>query len=159
MTGVLEKFLSEIGFGVGDMLPLLDLLTPIISKALDFIPDPTKKAEAKLALQKEIDTHEQAIIAALSAIDQKQADINIEEAKSANWFIAAARPALMWVFVASFAWQYAVLPFLIFALKLYGKDITLPIVDMSVMMPVLLGMLGLSTQRTVEKIKDVHNEH
>lgn len=141
------------------MLPFLDVLTPIVSKILDFIPDPQKKAEAQLKLQQELHTHEQAIISALSAIDQKQADINIEEAKSTNWFIAAARPALMWVFVTSFTWQYVCLPILTFILVMCDHPIVLPTLDMSVMMPVLLGMLGLSTQRTVEKIQDVHNEH
>lgn len=136
-----------------------DIFKPVIDKALSFIPDPKAKAEAQLAMQKELDTNQQAIISALSAIDQKQADIQIEEAKSTNWFIAAARPALMWVFVSSFTWQYVLLPIVTFGLTLYGYKITLPTLDMSVMMPVLLGMLGLSTQRTVEKIQDVHNNH
>lgn len=141
------------------MLPILDILGPIVSKVLDFIPDPQKKAEAQLNLQKELDANEQAIISALSAIDQKQADIQVEEAKSTNWWIAAARPSLMWVFVASFTWQYVLLPMATFLLTIAGHPITLPTLDMSVMMPVLLGMLGLSTQRTVEKIQDVHNNH
>ena len=136
-----------------------DVFTPIIDKALSFIPNPADKAAAQLAMQKELDTNQQAIISALSAIDQKQADIQVEEAKSTNWWIAAARPSLMWVFVASFTWQYVALPMLTFGLTLYGHPITLPTLDMSVMMPVLLGMLGLSTQRTVEKINDVHNNH
>lgn len=141
------------------MLPFLDILTPIINKVLDFIPDPQKKAEAQLQFQKELDANEQAIMSALSAIDQKQADTNIEEAKSTNWWIAAARPSLMWVFVASFTWQYVCLPILTFILTVVHRPVVLPILDMSVMMPVLLGMLGLSTQRTVEKIQSVQNEH
>ncbi len=136
-----------------------DIFAPIIEKALSFIPDPAKKAEAQLAMQKELDTNQQAIISALSAIDQKQADTNIEEAKSTNWWIAAARPSLMWVFVASFTWQYVLLPIATFVLVLAKHPIVLPTLDMSVMLPVLLGMLGLSTQRTVEKIQDVHNQH
>ncbi len=136
-----------------------DIFAPIIEKALSFIPDPAKKAEAQLAMQKELDTNQQAIISALSAIDQKQADTNIEDAKSTNWWIAAARPSLMWVFVASFTWQYVLLPIATFVLVLAKHPIVLPTLDMSVMLPVLLGMLGLSTQRTVEKIQDVHNQH
>lgn len=136
-----------------------DVFAPIIEKALSFIPDPAKKTEAQLAMQKELDAHQQAIIGALSAIDQKQADIQIEEAKSTNWFIAAARPSLMWVFVASFTWQYVLLPIATFGLTLYGHPMALPTLDMSVMMPVLLGMLGLSTQRTVEKIQNVSSNH
>lgn len=136
-----------------------DIFAPIIEKALSFIPDPQKKAEAQLAMQKELDANQQAIISALSAIDQKQAEIDVEEAKSTNWWIAAARPSLMWVFVASFTWQYVLLPIATFILTVCHHPIALPTLDMSVMMPVLLGMLGLSTQRTVEKIQDVHNNH
>lgn len=141
------------------MLPFLDILTPIINKVLDFIPDPAKKAQAQLDFQKELDLKESAIMSALSGIDQKQADTNIEEAKSTNWWIAAARPSLMWVFVASFTWQYVLLPILTFVLVFVKHPIVLPTLDMSVMMPVLLGMLGLSTQRTVEKLNDVQSNH
>lgn len=141
------------------MIPVLDVLTPIISKVLDFIPDPQKKAEAQLRLQQELDRNQEVIIAALSAIDQKQADINLEEAKSPNWMIAGARPALMWVFVASFTWQYVLLPISTFILMVAKHPIVLPTLDMTVMMPVLLGILGLSTQRTVEKVQGVSNVH
>ena len=98
-------------------------------------------------------------MAALSPIDQKQADTNIKEAESTNWWIAAARPSLMWVFVASFTWQYVLLPILTFILVLVKHPVILPTLDMSVMMPVLLGMLGLSTQRMVEKIQNVQGNH
>lgn len=141
------------------MLPFLDILTPIINKVLDFIPDPQKKAEAQLNFQKEIDAKEQAIMAALSGIDQKQADVDLQEAKSTNWWIAAARPSLMWVFVASFTWQYVCLPILTFVLVVAKHPVILPVLDMAVMMPVLLGMLGLSTQRTVEKLNSAQANH
>ncbi len=144
------------------MFDLKDAFKPVdtlLNRIFDLIPDPQKKAEAQLAMQKEVDAYQQAIISAMSAIDQKQADIQIEEAKSVNWVIAAARPALMWVFVASFTWQYVLLPIATFGLTISGHPIVLPTLDMSVMMPVLLGMLGLSTQRTVEKIQDVANKH
>jgi len=141
------------------MLPLLGLLAPIVEKALSYIPNPKDKAEAQLKLEEEINRHSEAIIAVLSTVDQKQADTNLEEAKSTNWWIAAARPSLMWVFVASFTWQYVLLPIATFILVVAGHPVSLPTLDMSVMMPVLIGMLGLSTQRTVEKINDVSDKH
>lgn len=141
------------------MLPFLDILTPIVDKVLSFIPDPQKKAEAQLNFQKELDAKEQAIMSALSAVDQKQADIDLQEAKSTNWWIAAARPSLMWVFVASFTWQYVLLPIATFVLAAAHHPVVLPTLDMSTMMPVLLGMLGLSTQRTVEKLNSVQATH
>jgi hypothetical protein len=148
------------------MIPILaDLLgkdSPIgqiVGKLLDFIPDPQKKAEAQQKWLEEIDKQQQIIVSALSAIDQKQADINAEEAKSINWFIASARPALMWVFVLSFTWQYVLLPISSFILVVFHHPIVLPTLDMSVMMPVLVGLLGLSTQRTIEKLNNAQGNH
>jgi len=34
-------------------------------------------------------------------------------------------------------------------------DIQIPMIDTSTMMPILMGMLGLGTMRTVEKLKKV----
>jgi hypothetical protein len=42
-----------------------------------------------------------------------------------------------------------------FALALADSTIEVPILDMSTMMPVLMGMLGLGAMRTVEKAKGV----
>jgi hypothetical protein len=42
-----------------------------------------------------------------------------------------------------------------FALALADSTIEVPILDMSTMMPVLMGMLGLGAMRTVEKTKGV----
>ena len=141
------------------MLPFLDILTPIINKVLDFIPDPQKKAEAQLNYQKELDANSQAIMASLTAVDAKQADINIEEAKSTNWFIAGSRPFLMWVCAAAFAWAFVLEPIATFTLAAAGRPFVLPKLDMSEMMPVLMGMLGLSGLRSYEKTQGVQNNH
>jgi hypothetical protein len=42
-----------------------------------------------------------------------------------------------------------------FILVLADSDIAIPLIDVSTMMPVLMGMLGLGTMRTVEKINKV----
>jgi hypothetical protein len=144
---------------LGKLNPIAAIIEPTVSKLLNLIPDPQKREEMRLETLKELDKFNQAIVEAQAAIDVKQAEINIEEAKSTNWLIAGARPALMWVFVLSFTWQYVVLPMVSFGLTVSGHPVALPTLDMAVMMPVLLGMLGLSTQRTVEKIQDVTQKH
>ena len=40
-------------------------------------------------------------------------------------------------------------------MALAGSDILIPLIDVSTMMPVLMGMLGLGAMRTVEKINKV----
>jgi len=42
-------------------------------------------------------------------------------------------------------------------LALADSTISIPLIDLSTMMPVLMGMLGLGALRTVEKTKGVKN--
>lgn len=140
-------------------MPIFDILTPIISKVLDFIPDPAKKAEAQLKLQQEIDAHSQAILDALSKIDQAQAATNTEEAKSTNMFIAGWRPALGWICGASFAWSFVLQPITGFIFTAAGHPVNLPALNTSEITPVLLGMLGLGGMRTWEKSQGVQDKH
>ncbi len=140
-------------------MPLLDILGPIIGKVLDFIPDPQKKAEAQLKIQQELDANQQAIMSALTAVDKGQTEINAEEAKSTNMFIAGWRPFLGWTCGASFAWVYVLQPIATFALNAAGHPIALPTLDFSQMSSVLMGMLGLSGMRTYEKIQGAQNNH
>lgn len=141
------------------MLPLLTVFAPIIDKALSFIPDPNKKAEARLKLQQELDAHSQAILAALVEVDKGQLAVNAEEAKSARLFVAGWRPALGWVCGSAFAWQYVVQPFLAFCLAAAGRSVELPVLDFSAMSPVMMGMLGLAGMRTWEKTQNSQNNH
>jgi hypothetical protein len=134
------------------MFPLFDVLAPIIGKVLDFIPDPAKKAEAQLKLQTELDTHSQAILSALTEVDKAQAAINVEEAKSSSIFIAGGRPAIIWICATAFGWTYVIQPALVFILAASGHPVQgLPTLNMSEMMPVLLGILGLGGMRSWER--------
>lgn len=141
------------------MLPILDILAPIIGKVLDYIPDPSKKAEAQLKIQTELDANSQAILSALTAVDKAQAETNTEEAKSLNLFVAGARPFIMWVCGASFAWVFVLQPMIAFVLTAVGHPVALPTMDMSQMMPVLLGTLGLGGMRSWEKAQGVQGNH
>jgi len=142
------------------MLPFLDILTPIISKVLDFIPDPQKKAEAQLKLQTELDSNSQALLNALTAVDKAQAAVNAEEAKSSNLFIAGGRPAIIWICATAFGWTYVLQPAVVFILAASGHPIKeLPVLNMSEMMPVLLGILGLGGMRSWEKSQGVNDKH
>lgn len=51
------------------------------------------------------------------------------------------------------AWNYIARPGIVAGMAMYGHPVTLPAADMMELMPVLLGMLGLGSLRTVEKIK------
>lgn len=136
------------------MFPLLDALTPIINKVLDFIPDPKAKAEAAAKAQQALLDNQEHIMGMLSASDQKQAETNTAEASSTSMFIAGWRPFIGWICGAAFAWVYVLQPVLTFIFAASHHPVSLPSVDFSTMSTVLMGMLGLGALRTYEKKTD-----
>ena len=77
-----------------------------------------------------------------------QVAVNKAEAQG-NWFQASWRPLYGYVCVLGLATNFLISPIAA------GFNVTIPQADMSVMMPVLLGMLGLATARSYEKVKGV----
>jgi len=115
-------------------------LLPVASKLLGkFIED--KDTKNKLA-------HEIATMAEkhAQALAMEQIKINIEEAKG-NWFQSSWRPLIGWICGLSLAINYMVSPICA------GFGITIPQADMSVMMPLMFGMLGIGGMRSYDKMK------
>jgi hypothetical protein len=56
------------------------------------------------------------------------------------------------------AGNFLVIPVANFILALAESAVTVPVLDLSQMMPVLMGMLGLGAMRTMEKTKGVQRE-
>ena len=133
---------------------LIPLLSPLLNKVLDFIPDPAAKAKAALEAEQGLRDAEAKAMALIAEQNSKQADINLEEAKSTNMFIAGWRPAVGWVCVSAFAWVYVLQPVLSFGFNAAHHPVTLPTIDFSQMSTVLMGMLGLAGLRTYEKKTD-----
>lgn len=94
-------------------------------------------------------------LAAAVMVVQGQLDINRVEAANPSVFVSGARPFIMWVCGLGCAWNWIGLPVACFILAVLGKPIVLAPADLGEMMPLLLGMLGLGTLRTVEKIRGV----
>ena len=88
-------------------------------------------------------------------LKEKQMDINAVEAGHRSIFIAGWRPALGWISALSVGYVYLFQPFIVMGLKIAGSDIELPSLDLSQLMPLILGMLGLGGLRTFEKAKGV----
>ena len=83
----------------------------------------------------------------------QQMVVNTEEAKHASWFVAGARPFILWACGAAFAWQFVVGPIGSWITLLIGHPTPIPVLDMGNLMPVLLGILGLGGYRTYEKVR------
>ena len=98
---------------------------------------------------------EKAQLAAAMAVVQGQLDANKAEAGSSSLFVSGWRPAVGWVCVLAFGWNMIGLSIAKVALGLINHPMQINPADLSEMMPILIGMLGLGGLRTVEKINGV----
>lgn len=123
----------------------LDLGGKVIDK---LFPDPAQRDAAKLELLKLQQSGELAQMT-------QQTDTNKIEAASSSLFVAGWRPFIGWVCGCGCAWNWIGLPIAKLICALLGYTITLQMADVSEMMPLLLGMLGIGGMRTFEKVKGV----
>jgi phenylpyruvate tautomerase PptA (4-oxalocrotonate tautomerase family) len=132
------------------MLDLLGKLVDPVSNILDKVVE-DKDQKARLA-------HEIATMAERHAqeLAKGQIDINKEEAKSRNIFIAGWRPFVGWTCGLALFWHFLGLPVTLFITGWFNlQHPPLPEFDMQSLMTVLLGMLGLGGMRTFEKFKGI----
>jgi len=129
---------------------MVKLLVGPIFKLLDkVIPDADERS--RLA-------HEIATLAERQAHEIAKAQINVNqnEAKHKSVFVSGWRPACGWVCVLGFSVNFLIIPTVNIYLTAWTQiPLLIPSLDVSEMMPVLLGMLGLGGMRTVEKTKNV----
>jgi len=131
------------------MLNLIDRLINPISTLLDkVIPDKDLKEKLAHDIATMAERHSHDIIKA-------QIEVNKTEAAHKSLFVSGWRPAVGWTCCLGLAGNFLIIPFSNFVMALAGSDIVIPLIDVSTMMPVLMGMLGLGTMRTVEKINNV----
>ncbi len=124
------------------MLSSLTALVGPVTNLLDqFVEDKDKKNELAHQIATMADKHHQEIMLA-------QIAVNREEAKG-NWFQSSWRPATAWVCVAGFAVNFLISPLA----APFGIEV--PQADTTVMLPVLMGMLGLAGARSYERVKQV----
>jgi hypothetical protein len=116
------------------------LIAPVTGLLDKFIPDADTKQKIAHELATMAERHGQQIALA-------QIKLNTEEAKG-NWFQSGWRPATGWICVAGFAVNFLISPLAA------GVGVDIPQADTSTMLPVLMGMLGLGSLRTVERIKN-----
>jgi hypothetical protein len=131
------------------MMSLLSTLVGPVSSLLDkTVLD--KDLKEKLA-------HDIATMAERHANDavQAQLEINKTEAQHASVFVSGWRPAIGWVCCLGMAGNFLIIPFVNMALELLETGVVVPMIELDIMMPVLMGMLGLGAMRTVEKVKKV----
>ena len=120
---------------------LTALIGPVTNLLDQFVEDKDKKNELAHQIATMADKHHQEIMLA-------QIAVNREEAKG-NWFQSSWRPATAWVCVLGFMVNFLISPIA------HAFGIEVPQADTTVMLPVLMGMLGLGGLRTMERVKGV----
>jgi len=132
------------------MIGLISAVLPsVMEVAGRFLPeDKEKRAAAEREIEAQLTMH-------LAKIDLAQLEINKVEAASRSVFVSGWRPAVGWCCVTAMSLNFVVFPLASFVLAQTGHLVELPTLDMSEMMPVLMGLLGLGGLRTFEKVKQV----
>lgn len=115
------------------------LIGPVTGLLDKFIPDQDTKVKLAHEIATMGEKHAQEI--ALQQIEVLKADAK------GNWFQSSWRPLIGWICGLGLGINYLVSPICA------GFGIVIPQADMSVMMPLLFGMLGLAGMRSFDKVK------
>ena len=137
---------------MGAFLSLIDPVAKIIERV---IPDKAASDAAKAQLlQSEISGDFQNALA--------QIQDNATEAANSHVFVSGWRPFVGWACGFAFVYAFIVQPFAQLGLVVFHAHFDpalLPKLDLSEMMPVLLGMLGLGAMRSFDKTQGTSNGH
>jgi hypothetical protein len=138
--------LDGLGAGIASIGGLAkDIRAAVTGKS---VIDPDKQAELELKLA---DLEAKA--------NEAQNNVNAIEAASPNWFIAGARPAIMWICAAGLFYGTIGKPFIEFFARIGGYAGTFPEIDSDTLSTTMYGMLGLGVMRTAEKLKGAAGNH
>ena len=130
---------------------MLELLVGPISALLNkVVPDldERNRLAQEIATMAERQAHQQIMA---------QVEVNKQEAAHKTLFVAGWRPFVGWTCGVALAFNFIGMPLLGPVLAAYTPIVMAPL-DLSVMMPVLLGMLGLGGMRSYEKRHNVSRE-
>jgi len=123
------------------------------SKVLDKIfPDPAKAQEAKIELFKLQQNGELAKLASDTELLKAQIDVNKIDAGSSDKFVSRGRPFVIWVCGVAFAYATILEPLARFGCMVFlHYSGAFPLIDTTVTLQALFGLLGLSAMRSYDK--------
>lgn len=116
----------------------------------DLFTTDEERQEAKIQLEK-----------IQAKLKEKQMDINLADAKSTATGISGIlqrswRPLIGMSCALAIFWEFVLKQFLVFFLAVFKiETYPLPSLDMSVLMPLVMALLGMAGIRTFEKVKKV----
>lgn len=134
--------------GLNPLSDLFGLGEKLIDKLL---PDPKQRADALFKLKELEQNGDLAVMA-------QQSEINKIEAANPRLFVSGWRPFIGWICGVALSVQMIVGPIVVWISTLAGHPVPLVVLDVSLLTTLLVGMLGLSGMRTVEKVNGVANK-
>lgn len=114
-------------------------------------PNPEDKAKNILELERLKQTGDLAELDAYVKGLQGQLGINAKEAEHKSIFVAGWRPFVGWVCGIGLAYISILEPIMRFAAAMNGYTGEFPVIDTTLTMQVLLGMLGIGALRSMDK--------
>lgn len=141
-----------MGFDITGLGSVFDFGSKIIDKVWPNKDEADKAKLAMLQLQqegafKELELQVEA--------NKGQMEVNKAEAASSSLFIGGWRPACGWMCVMGLGYMTLFRPIASWIATLSGATSVPPVVDTTVLLELLLGMLGMGGLRSYEKIKGV----
>jgi hypothetical protein len=142
-----------MGFDITGLGSVFDFGSKIIDK---IFPDKDAADRAKVEMLK---LQQEGAFKELEAnlqLSLAQTKINEKEAENPNVFVSGWRPAVGWVCVSAYAFNYLLMPLINWGAK--WLDANAPLImalDTGELTTLLFGMLGIGGLRTFEKVKGV----
>lgn len=128
-------------------MAIIDTILSTVGTVIDrVVPDKNAREKAKEELERALNDQD-------FQIALEQIKVNAEEAKSESLFKSGWRPSVGWICSIAFALHFVILPLFNWFLMLCGQPAILVPFQMDTLLTVLLGLLGMGTLRTVEKMK------
>lgn len=154
-AGDVLKALGGVAVGTATGGPVGGIVGALVSLFERIIPDPAQRAAAQLQLLqlqqqgafKDIETQLQR--------DLAQINVNAVEAASPSLFKSGWRPFIGWVCGVALAYEFLIRVLLGYVLSNWLHWTDPPHLDMTDLVTILGGVLGLGTLRTTEKVKGV----
>jgi hypothetical protein len=133
------------------------LIGPISGIINKLIPDPDKAREVQAEIEKALIAKEGEVNKAIAEAAKAQVEVNLKEAESPSLFVAGWRPFIGWVCGFAFFCTFLLAPFFTWISAMFHGP-AFPTLDSGTLMNLTLGLLGLGTMRTVEKVQGVDRQ-
>jgi len=126
----------------------MSILGSLLGPATELLDKVIPDADEKNRIAFELSTLAERHAAELA---KGQLEVNKVEAAHPSVFVSGWRPALGWVCTLGLFYNVIVA-------NVLGIWVDVPEVDTTLLVPVMMGMLGIGAMRTVEKVKGVSRE-